>query len=59
MNKKVLKNRKKIILDFICAKNYRPMRAKDIAALLQIPKGKRKDLRQVLDALEEDGKIMQ
>lgn len=57
MNKKVLKNRKKIILDFICAKNYRPMRAKDIAALLQIPKGKRKDLRQVLDSLEEEGKI--
>ena len=57
MNKKVLKNRKKMILELICSKNYNPMRAKDMAALLQIPKGKRKDLLQVLDALEEEGKI--
>ena len=46
-----------MILELICSKNYHPMRAKDMAALLQIPKGKRKDLLQVLDALEEEGKI--
>ncbi len=57
MNKKTLKNRKKLILDFISNKEYHPMRAKDIAMLLQLPKGKRGDLFEVLDALEEEGKI--
>ena len=34
------------------------MRAKDIAMLLQIPKGKRSDLFQVLDILEMEGEII-
>ena len=58
VNKKKLKNRKKLILDFISNKEYTPMRAKDIAMLLQIPKGKRNDLFQVLDELEAEGKIV-
>lgn len=57
MNKKTLKNRKKLILDFISNKEYHPMRAKDIAVLLQLPKGKRGDLFEVLDALEAEGRI--
>ena len=57
MNKKKLKNRKKLILDFISNKEYTPMRAKDIAMLLQIPRGKRNELFQVLDELEAEGKI--
>lgn len=57
MNKKKLKNRKKLLLDFISNKEYRPMRARDIAMLLQIPKGKRAELFEVLDALEAEGKI--
>lgn len=57
MKKQLLKNRKKLILDFISSKSYVPMRAKDIAALLQIPKMKRKDLLEVLDILEEEDKI--
>lgn len=58
MNKKKLKNRKKLILDLISSKEYTPMRAKDIAMLLQIPRGKRNDLFQVLDELEAEGKIV-
>ncbi len=57
MNKKQLKNRKKLLLDFISNKEYRPMRAKDMAMLLQLPKGKRSELFQVLDELEEEGLI--
>ena len=57
MKKEVLKNRKKMILDMISAKEYVPMRAREIAALLQIPKGKRRELEEVLHALAEDGKI--
>ncbi len=57
MNRKKLKNRKKLILDIINSKEYRPMRAKDIAMLLQLPKGKRHELFEVLDYLEAEGKI--
>ena len=48
INNKKLKNRKKLLLDFVSNKEYQPMRAKDIAMLLQIPKGKRSELFQVL-----------
>ena len=44
INNKKLKNRKKLLLDFVSNKEYQPMRAKDIAMLLQIPKGKRSEL---------------
>ena len=33
-----------MLLDFVSNKEYQPMRAKDIAMLLQIPKGKRSEL---------------
>ena len=48
INNKKLKNRKKLLLDFVSNKEYQPMRAKDIAMLLQIPKGKRSELFQDL-----------
>ena len=59
INNKKLKNRKKLLLDFVSNKEYQPMRAKDIAMLLQIPKGKRSELFQVLDELEAEGKIIE
>ena len=55
MKKETFKNRKKMIYDLFCTKNYVPMKAKEIAALLQIPRGKRKELQEVLDALTEEG----
>ena len=58
INNKKLKNRKKLLVDFVSNKEYQPMRAKDIAMLLQIPKGKRSELFQVLDELEAEGKII-
>lgn len=57
MNKKELKKRKKLIYELISSKEYQPMRAKEIASLLQIPKPLRKELSAVLDALTEDGMI--
>ncbi|MGI6012660.1 MAG: ribonuclease R [Ruminococcus sp.] len=57
MNKKELKKRKKLLLELISSKEYQPMKAKEIASLLAIPKSMRKDLQQVLDALVEDQKI--
>ena len=55
MKKETFKNRKKMIYDLFCTKNYVPMKAKEIAVLLQIPRGKRKELQEVLDALTEEG----
>ena len=49
--------RKKVIYDFIGDDLYVPMKIKEIAAVLQIPGEQRSELREVLDALVEEGKI--
>ena len=49
--------RKKVIYDFIGDDLYVPMKIKEIAAVLQIPGEQRGELREVLDALVEEGKI--
>ncbi len=51
------KKRKKIVYDLICCKEYQPMRAKDLAVLLQVPAGKREELHEILDMLLKEGKI--
>lgn len=52
-----VKKRKKIIYEIMCCKEYQPMRAKELAVLLQIPAGKREELHKILDMLLEEGKI--
>ena len=49
--------RKKVIFDFICDDFYVLMKIKEIAAVLQIPREQRDELKEVLDALVEEGKI--
>lgn len=49
--------RKKVILDFISDDLYVPMKIKEMAIVLQIPREQRDDLKEVLDALVEEGKI--
>ena len=49
--------RKKVIYDFICDDLYVPMKIKEIAIILQIPREQRSELKEVLDALETEGKI--
>ena len=46
-----------MLYDVMCCKEYTPMRAKDMAVLLQIPAGKREELHKTLDVLLEEGKI--
>lgn len=48
----IQKRREKLVLDLISSKNYRPMKEKEIADILEIPKPLRKDLMQVLSVLE-------
>lgn len=49
--------RKKVILDFMSDDLYVPMKAKEIAVILQIPGEQRSELKEVLDALVAEGKI--
>lgn len=49
--------RKKVILDFIGDDLYVPMKIREISAVLQIPREQRDELKEVLDALVEEGKI--
>lgn len=57
MEEKELEKKKKIIYDFICDELYVPMKAKEIAMVLQIKKDQRGELHEVLDSLVMDGKI--
>ena len=57
MEKELLQERKKTIYQFICDDLYVPMKAKEIAAVLSVPKEIRKELQEVLDALVAEGKI--
>ena len=53
----IFEKRKKVLYDFICDDLYVPMKIKEIAVILQIPRERRQELKEVLDALVEDGKI--
>lgn len=57
MDKKKFEERKKTIYDFISDPAYVPMRVKDMAAVLQVAKDQRDDLKTVLDDLVNEGKI--
>lgn len=49
--------RKKLIYDFICDEFYVPMKLKELAILLQVPKEQRKELKAIMDSLEAEGKV--
>lgn len=57
MENEKLNERKKIILDIINSEQYNPMKAKEIAILLNVPKEDRDDLVFVLNTLVSEGKI--
>lgn len=49
--------RKKVVYDLICDDLYVPMKFKELAMLLQVPKEQRDELREILEALEDEGRI--
>ena len=57
MDRKLLEERKKTIYEFICDELYVPMKAKEMAMILQVPKNQRAQLQEVLDALVEECRI--
>ena len=57
MTEELLKERKKILTDLVFDKQYTPMKLKELAMLLNIPKHQREELKEVLDILVSEGKI--
>lgn len=57
MDKVILDEKKKILLEFINNKDYQPMKFKEISNVLQVPRNEKQDLREVLEALQGEGKI--
>lgn len=57
MKQKILQERKELIYQFICDELYVPMKAKEMAAVLNVPKSQRGELQEILNALLAEGKI--
>lgn len=57
MDQELLEKRKKTVYEFICDDLYTPMKAKEMAMVLQVDRRQRDELRQVLSELVEEGKI--
>ena len=55
---KLFEERKQRIYEFICDELYVPMKAKELAMILQVPKEQREEFRNMLDALVSEGKIV-
>lgn len=53
----IFEKRKKLIYDFICDEFYVPMKLKELAILLQVPKDQRRELKAIMDSLEAEGKV--
>lgn len=52
-----MEKRKKVIYEFLCDESYVPMKLKELAILLQVPKEQRRELKEIMDELVQDGKI--
>ena len=55
MSREQFEKKKKTIYGLLCDDLYVPMRTKEIAMLLDIPKTRREELQEVLDALVDEG----
>ena len=56
MDRELLEQRKQMLTELVHDKAYVPMKAKEIAMLLNIPKAMRGELQEVLDELVSEGK---
>lgn len=59
MSRKKIEKRKKILMEIMGDPIYRPMRLRELAMLLNLPKDNRRQLYEVLDELEEEKLVLQ
>ncbi len=57
MTEELLKHRKEMLVQLVHDKTYVPMKLKELAMLLSVPKEQRDELKEVLDILIAEGKI--
>lgn len=58
MTEEALKERKEGLLALMEDPSYKPMKLKELSMLLNVPRERREELKEVLDALIADGKIV-
>lgn len=57
LNREQLEAKKEIVYGYISSEDYKPLKFKEMAGILQVPRDEKEDLRQVLEELAMDGKI--
>lgn len=57
MSREELEKRKKVVYELICSEFYVPMKLKEMAIFMEIPKEQREELSEVLETLLLEGKI--
>ncbi|MCR5330022.1 MAG: RNB domain-containing ribonuclease [Lachnospiraceae bacterium] len=58
MDKQIFDERKEMVYGFISNRGYTPMKPKEIAQFLSVPRAEKEEFAEVLDALVADGKII-
>lgn len=58
MVKEELDQKKELVYNYITSKEYRPLKFKEFVSIMQVPRSEKGDLREVLNSLVEDGKIV-
>lgn len=58
MDRQKLEEKKETVFGFISNKGYTPMKSKEIAQFLSVPRAEKEEFAEVLDALVADGKII-
>lgn len=57
LEEKLMEQRKHMIVELMNDPNYVPMKQKELAILMQVPKSSRQELKQILEELVKEGKI--
>ncbi len=58
LDKMILEEKKKLIYEYMTSKEYKPVKIKEMAGILQVPRREKADFHEVIDSLIHDGKIM-
>lgn len=58
LEKIILEEKKNLVYEFMLSKEYKPIKFKEMVNILQVPKKEKEDLREVLESLIADGKIV-
>lgn len=58
LEKIILEEKKNLVYEYMLSKEYKPIKFKEMVNILQVPKREKEDLREVLESLIADGKIV-